>query len=125
MPVDAPIIEVWNKIDLVAPDVVGELVRTASRLERVTIPVSAATGEGLPALFDAIDRRLGRGDHEVGLTLRPDEGRLLAWIHGNAHVISRESDDEGNIHVRLRVSEEKRGQLTRETKLSARRTRPT
>ena len=59
---DAPILEVWNKIDLLSP-VTREEAKSAARwLERPPVLVSAVSGEGIDTLLAEIDRRLGRGD---------------------------------------------------------------
>ena len=96
-PVASPVIEVWNKIDQVAPDVREELRNDAARGDRTRILVSAVTGEGIPDLIAAIDARLGAGDSVVDVTVAPDQGRLLSWIHANAHVLAQSSDDDGRI----------------------------
>jgi GTPase len=47
---EAPLLEVWNKVDLVSPDDRAALAVQAERSEKV-FPVSALTGEGLDALL--------------------------------------------------------------------------
>lgn len=121
LPVDSPITEVWNKIDLLDGERRAEVERDAQRLERVAIPISAMTGQGLAPLLEAIDTRLGRADQEIEMTIGPREGRLLSWIHANAHVLAQSSDEEGRISLRIRIPEDRRGQLAREAKLSSRR----
>jgi GTP-binding protein HflX len=113
---------VWNKIDQVAPEVREELRNDAARGDRTRILVSAVTGEGIPDLIAAIDARLGAGDSVVDVTVAPDQGRLLSWIHANAHVLAQSSDDDGRINIQLRIAAEKSGQLERQIKLAARKT---
>jgi GTPase len=121
-PVASPVIEVWNKIDQVAPDAREELRNDALRGDRTRILVSAVTGEGIPDLIAAIDARLGAGDSIVEVTVAPDQGRLLSWIHANAHVLAQSSDEDGRIDMQIRIAAEKRGQLERQIKLAARKT---
>ena len=100
-----PRIEVLNKIDLL-PE--GEraalLLRTDSsqKGQRQEAPVSALSGEGIPALLEAIDAAL-HSDPIVDAELRvpQHEGAVLAAIEAGMIVHSR--DYEGNL-VRLNVS---------------------
>ncbi len=120
-PVASPVIEVWNKIDQVTPEVREELQNDAARGDRTRILVSAVTGEGIADLIAAIDARLGAADSVVDVTVAPDQGRLLSWIHANTHVLAQSSDDDGRIEVQVRIAAEKRGQLERQIKLAARK----
>ena len=104
-----PRIEVLNKIDLLPEDQRAALLsRKNSRpggenaLEATEVPVSALTGEGIPALLAAIDDAL-HSDPIVEAELRvpQHEGAVLAAIEAGMMVHSREY--EGNL-VRLAVS---------------------
>ncbi len=119
-PVDSPVIEVWNKIDLLPPETREELTNDAARGDHATALVSAVSGDGIAALMDAIDVRLGAGDSIVDVIVAADQGRLMSWIHENAHVIDQASDDEGRTNFHIRIASEKRGQLERQIKLAAR-----
>jgi GTP-binding protein HflX len=106
-----PRIEVLNKIDLLPEDERAALVsRTNSRPKSESaldagatgVPVSALTGEGIPALLAAIDAAL-HSDPIVEAELRvpQHEGAVLAAIE--AGMIVRCRDYQGNL-VRLSVS---------------------
>jgi GTP-binding protein HflX len=97
-------LEVWNKVDKLLPERREQLVNAAQRLDPAPVLVSAATGEGLDELRDAIEQRLGRGDDIVELTLPPSEGKLAHWIHQNAEVLAREANGDGEVHFRVRVN---------------------
>ena len=116
----SPVIEVWNKIDRLDPDVREELANDAARCDRSCILVSAATGEGISDLLAAIDSRLGARDDDVHVLIEPGQGRLLSWIHANAQVLDQASGDDGHIDLHVRIAAEKRGQLDRQMKLAAR-----
>jgi GTP-binding protein HflX len=100
----ARIIEVWNKIDLV------DEARREALLEQpegpggeLRVPVSAVTGEGVPALLDAIETRLV-GDRPVfDLVLQPEEGAKLAWLYGHGEVLNREDRGEAGVALRVRL----------------------
>ncbi len=105
---DNRVVEVWNKIDLV-PDERREDLRAAARFATVpAIPLSAVTGEGIDALLERIDTRLGSGDHMLTVEIPAHDGRLLAWLYQHADVTAREvSSETGATTVTLRVAADK------------------
>lgn len=110
-PTDRPILEVWNKMDLLPPDVRGGTEATAQRQENRPVLVSAQTGEGIEDLLAAIDTRLGADDTYLTLVVPAREGKLLSWLHDNGEIIERTVDDNGETTLRLRIAAEKRGRL--------------
>ena len=108
---DAPILEVWNKIDLLNPLMREEAASAARFSERPPVLVSAATGEGVEALLARIDGRLGTGDAIVDLLVPPDGGRLINWLYEEAEVLERQSLDSGAIRARVRIAAEKKERL--------------
>lgn len=114
IPANSHILEVWNKIDCLSPDQRQEAVSAARFRERTPALISATTGEGIERLLDAIDARLGNSDEVLTLTLPAHEGRLLHWLHENAHVLSREVDDDGVITAKVRIASEKKPRLMSE-----------
>jgi GTP-binding protein HflX len=111
---DGHILEVWNKVDLLEPEARAGAEGAARFRKPEPVLMSAVTGEGIPALLDRIDRRLGAADEVVALTIPAHEGRLLAWLHQNADVIEQSSDEAGEIAVRVRVASEKKMRLVQE-----------
>jgi GTPase len=109
--VDANILEVWNKIDLLSPVTREEARHSARFAERKPARVSAATGEGLEQLLEAIDQRLGKGDETFDLLVPAAAGRLLNWLYENCAVVTRETDEDGNLRCRVRVASEKKERL--------------
>jgi GTP-binding protein HflX len=108
---DAPIIEVWNKIDLLGPTTREQAMSAARWAERPPALVSAATGEGIEILLADIDKRLGRGDAVLELTIPAHEGRLINWLYEEAEVLAREALDNGETRARVRVAAEKKERL--------------
>ena len=88
-------IEVLNKADLL-----GGTANVPPRGEAV--PVSAVTGEGLPALLAAIDRRIAAGMEQLDYTLPPQDGAGLAWLYQHGEVLHRDDSDEA-IQLRVRL----------------------
>jgi GTP-binding protein HflX len=111
VPAHSHILEVWNKVDLLADERRAEAMNAARFAERGPVLVSAASGEGIDALLDAIDRRLGAADDVLTLTIPAHEGRLLAWLHANADVLAREETDGAAVRLKVRVAAEARGRL--------------
>ena len=107
---DVPLIEVWNKIDALAPETRAALRRTDARTRGVQA-ISALTGEGIDDLLAAIDERLAEAldapRDEAELVLAPEDGRRRAWLHAQGVVQSERIDDQG---VRLKLSWTRRQQ---------------
>ncbi len=108
---EAPILEVWNKIDLLSALTREEAVSAARFADRPPALVSAATGEGIDGLLAEIDKRLGRGDAVLELVIPAHEGRLINWLYEEAEVLAREALDNGETRARVRVAAEKKERL--------------
>jgi GTP-binding protein HflX len=108
---DSPILEVWNKIDLLSAVTRAEAISAAQWAERKPALVSAVTGEGIEALLDAIDARLGRADAIVELLIPPHEGRLVNWLYEEGQVLAREDLESGEVKARVRIAAEKKERL--------------
>ncbi len=108
---EAPILEVWNKVDLLSDDDRALLEQTAKRQERAPVFISAASGEGVDALLNAIDRQLGVQDEMLWVTLPAHEGRALNWLYEHSDVLEREDKDDGTIRCHIRIAQEKSGRL--------------
>ncbi len=108
---DGPILEVWNKIDLLSGVTREEALSAARFAEQPPVLVSATTGEGIEALLQAIDARLGRRDEILDLVIPAEQGRLINWIYEEAELLERENLDSGEVRVRVRVAAEKKPRL--------------
>jgi len=108
---DGHILEVWNKIDLLSPVTRAEAMSAAQWVERKPALVSATTGEGIDALLDAFDARLGHADSIVELLIPAHEGRLVNWLYEESEVLAREDLETGEVKARVRIAAEKRERL--------------
>jgi GTP-binding protein HflX len=99
-------IEVLNKADLL-----GGISQVAARDEGA-IAVSALTGEGLPALLSAIDRRLAAQLVTAAYDVPVADGAKLAWLYRHGEVLDRR-DGERDVHVEVRLSEADRARFER------------
>ncbi|QEX22286.1 GTPase HflX [Hypericibacter adhaerens] len=98
---DHDLIEVLNKIDLLAPADRETLLRQAGR-QTHAVALSALTGEGTAALLTEIDRRLA-AQRQIGHFKVPHgEGAALAWLYSHGEVLTRR-DDEGFAYVDVRL----------------------
>lgn len=103
-----PLLEVWNKLDLVDPSQHEALAVQAANRAGV-YPVSALTGEGVAALLDAISLAFDEEKTERLLTLGFAEGKRRAWLHGEGVVLSEEQAEAGwQINVLWTARQEKR-----------------
>ncbi len=113
-PTDRRVIEVWNKIDCVGDR--DELENVARRQDETPQLVSAITGEGIEDLLATIDRRLGQTDVVMTVRVPAADGRLVAWMHENTEVLSRQTDDQGDVLLEVRVDSGKRTRLENQLK---------
>lgn len=97
-----PVLECYNKCDLVADD---EIPRGADK-----VAVCAKTGAGIEALKQAIEAQLGRGKHHVRLLLPYAMGSMVATLHDEAKVLSCTYEETG-IALRAVVDETLFGKL--------------
>jgi GTPase len=101
--VENGMIEALNKIDLLDAERRAVLQNQARR-NRDVVPISAATGEGCPALVALFDQRLDGNRSLVHLDVPVSDGAALAWLYRHGEVVSR-SDDEREAHLAVRLSD--------------------
>jgi GTP-binding protein HflX len=89
-----PKLEVWNKLDLLDADGAEARRIEASRNDHV-FTTSAITGEGLDALFVAIEDALGEPSTTETLTLAFAEGRQRAWLFQKGVVDGEAQEEDG------------------------------
>ena len=105
---DTPLIEVWNKLDLVDPSQREALGAQAAQRPRV-LPVSALTGEGVEKLLTLITASLDADRTEAALTIPFTDGRKRAWAHEQNIVQSEsEAEDGWNLTVRWTARQQNR-----------------
>ncbi|HEU0158080.1 MAG TPA: GTPase HflX, partial [Hyphomicrobiaceae bacterium] len=112
----APILEVWNKADKLAPGGRTEVEQALSRRNRPAVLVSALTGEGMETLRAQLDTELGRHDEVFDLEIPADQGRLLSWLHANAEVLDQKTEGSGAVLARIRIEPAAKGKLAGQLK---------
>jgi len=98
-----PIIEAWNKLDLLDGDAAAQVREMAARRDDVVI-LSALTGEGVDDLQRTISGRLTAGAQVHQLRVPLADGAAMAWLHEHGEVINSRASD-GNMLVDVRLSE--------------------
>ena len=88
-----PILEVWNKCDLLNAEQVEELQSAAAGQGAVIL--SAVTGEGLDTLETELGRLLTGAAREVTFVVPVADGRRIAWLHAHGDVLAEEDGGEG------------------------------
>jgi GTP-binding protein HflX len=105
---DTPVLEVWNKIDLLDDDNRAALNERADREEDI-FAISAITGEGQTKLLDAVKAKLASETHESQISLTFAEGRKRAWLFQEDLVLEEEQTESGfDLTVRWTARQEKR-----------------
>jgi GTP-binding protein HflX len=104
------ILEVWNKLDLVAEDRRDNLYGDARRAHPPAIPVSAVSGEGCPELLQAV---AGLVDEAPPVEVRTTagDGAAVAWLYRNGRVLERETDADGAMRLEVSLSTQALGQF--------------
>jgi GTP-binding protein HflX len=97
-----PLIEAWNKIDLLTADQAqARRVRTAEA--EGVVAISAATGEGVPALLEAIDRLAFGPLRLVTMKLDPADGRARADLASRGRIHEEHVDADGQLIVTVEL----------------------
>ena len=89
-----PMLEVWNKIDLLPDDEREATVTRAARAEDIHA-ISAVSGEGISGLLEAIADKLELAKHATTLSLPFSEGRKRAWLFAQEVVEAERQTEEG------------------------------
>jgi len=99
-----PMIEVWNKWDLLSPTQVEQLSEViAARPDEIIVPTSAVTGEGCDDLLTVVDRLLTADARLYTFVLPASDGQRIAWLHAHGEVVEESDAGEGEQGPQLRL----------------------
>ena len=111
-----PVIEVWNKADLIIGherEALNE--RAAATLDFEDMMnaylVSCLSGEGLSELLVGIEEMLSVNDHVISVTIDPANFSARAWLHSHGHVLDEDMRKSGNVDMTVRLSESDSGKF--------------
>nr|WP_298927899.1 GTPase HflX [uncultured Erythrobacter sp.] len=90
---DIPILEIWNKADLIGAERMAELSSSADG--HTAVLMSAVTGLGMDDFTAKVAEMLTLKAKEITVTLPVSDGRRLAWLHAHGEVLSDEDAGEG------------------------------
>ena len=75
-----------------------------------SMPISAATGEGLDGVVEAVRARQAGDNRELTLRVPLNEGRALHFIENRAEVFERRYDN-AHVDMRVRIGQRQLAQL--------------
>lgn len=96
-----PILEIWNKWDLLDEERAEELGDVAATNEDI-VAVSAMTGEGVDDLLHKLGEMLTARASIHEFELAASDGRRIAWLHAHGEVLEEEEAGEGDDGPRRR-----------------------
>ena len=108
---EIPILEVWNKLDLVVDEDREDLISAAQSREDVVL-VSALSGQGVEELLTQVGAMLTSQASEIRVKIPASDGKRIAWLYAHGDVLADEDAGEGEggpmreLTVRLNVKEQ-------------------
>ncbi len=91
---NTPMLEIWNKIDLLEGDEADARRVEARRMDEI-FSLSAVTGEGFEPLMAAIEAKLDTVRETVSMMLAFSKGKQRAWLFAQGVVDKEEPGEEG------------------------------
>ena len=98
-----PILEIWNKIDLLDAAKRDAVAAEAARRDDV-IPISAVTGAGIEVMREVVAGRLTVARRLRHVELSANDGAARAWLHAHGTVESEGGEGE-RVTVAVRLSD--------------------
>ncbi|APG62705.1 GTPase HflX [Sphingorhabdus lutea] len=97
---DIPIMELWNKCDLLDEDAKEDLTHKVSQDKNIML-ISAHNGEGIDNLINVISQKLLEGSEQKQIIFAPQHGAALAWSYENGDVEELSRDENGNVTANI------------------------
>jgi GTP-binding protein HflX len=112
-----PIIEVWNKWDLLSLARAEQLREViAHRADEQIVAISAVTGEGCDGLLEVVGNSLTQGAQVCEFVLPMADGQRIAWLHARGDVLSEEPVGEGEkgpmVRMQVRLTPRELGRFS-------------
>lgn len=99
----APVIEAWNKIDLLDPET--RTIRDAEAAKRDDVVlISALSGEGVDTLAQHLSGRLTSAHRIRAIELGMADGAAIAWLHANG-TVEEETLNGERLTLKVRLSD--------------------
>jgi len=97
-----PILEVWNKWDLLGPDEREERLPLADS-DADVLPLSAVTGFGMDQLLSRLGDVLTQGARLHRFELPASDGARIAWLHAHGEVVDESEAEQGQAGPMRRI----------------------
>ncbi len=111
-----PILEVWNKWDLLEAERSAELrAFVDERGDENVVTISALTGEGCERLLAAVGDKLTAGAKLYTFVLPAEDGERLAFLHARGQVVSEQVEEHAEgprVRLQVRLSERELGRFS-------------
>ncbi|QUS35256.1 GTPase HflX [Falsirhodobacter algicola] len=104
-----PMLEVWNKIDLLDPAARKSVEDRGAASEGI-FPVSVWNEDGLTPLIEAITRHLDEERQHEDLVIPFADGRARAWLHEEG-VVEQERVEEDGVHLAVSWTARQKGRF--------------
>lgn len=93
---DVPMVEIWNKVDLLDPETHDQMAAIAARRQDV-LTLSALSGEGVDDLLAEIRGFVSPPRHEMQIFLPWSNGKCRAWLHSEGVITHEEPGEDGSV----------------------------
>lgn len=103
-----PVIEVWNKMDLLDGLEKEELLQT-HQADANIITISAQTGEGCQELLSLIEQHLLSSREVLTINVMAQDGEARSWLHRHGDVLEMDESETG-VTYRVRLPQERAAQ---------------
>ena len=98
-----PILELWNKIDMLDEERRAAIFAEAGRRDDV-VPISAITGTGIETMREVVGGRLTVARRLRHIDLSANDGAGRAWLHAHGSV-ENESGEGDSVSIAVRLSD--------------------
>ncbi len=105
-----PLLEAWNKVDLLGGEAMEAAVNSAARRDNVML-ISAVDGSGVEALGQSIAARLTSARRPHVFDVPANDGAAFAWLHAHGSVES-EVPDGDHVRITVRLNDADRARYT-------------
>ena len=110
-----PMIEAWNKSDLLSATQLEALEQDASDcVDERAVLISAVNQSGLTELLQLVEQVLKGKTKSVSIVLGPSDGKARAWLHRHARVVSEKTERAGSVVMSVEMTEGEVGRFQSE-----------
>lgn len=113
-----PIIEAWNKWDLLSADeqAIRRDLISAKVVDVPVVPISALTGDGVGPLLEQLGQMLTGGAQTLEFTVPLSDGQRLAWLHAHGDILDETEMDSPDVgpamRIKVRLTQRELGRFT-------------